>query len=124
MEEIKKVYEKLTESNKDVLNLLAKGMIIAQDENIHKENLEKKEVKQVLKVEIKINEEKQLEIGQIKATGCNCELIAHIDETTTDEEMQAFKYLKKKLNVDKGYEIANMTTKTTEKLLDEIFNNL
>lgn len=45
MEEIKKVYDKLTESNKDVLNLLAKGMIIAQDENIHKENLEKKEVK-------------------------------------------------------------------------------
>ena len=78
----------------------------------------------MLKVEIKINEEKQLEIGQIKAIGCNCELMAYIDETTTDEEMQAFKYLKKKLNVDKGYEIANMTTKTTEKLLDEIFNNL
>ena len=78
----------------------------------------------MLKVEIKIKEEKQLEIGQIKVIGCNCELISHIDETTTDEEMQEFKYLKKKLNVDKGCEIANMTTKSTEKLLDEIFNNL
>ena len=31
MEEIKKVYNELTEGNKDVLNLVAKGMYVAQE---------------------------------------------------------------------------------------------
>lgn len=33
MEEIQKVYEQLTEENKQVLNLVARGMEIAQDNN-------------------------------------------------------------------------------------------
>ncbi len=31
MEEIKKVYDELTEANKDVVNLIAKGMLVAQE---------------------------------------------------------------------------------------------
>ena len=36
VEEIKKVYNELTEGNKDVLNLVAKGMLIAQEEEKEK----------------------------------------------------------------------------------------
>ncbi len=31
MEEIKKVYNELTDANKDVVNLVAKGMLVAQE---------------------------------------------------------------------------------------------
>ena len=31
MEEIKKVYNELSEANKDVVNLVAKGMLVAQE---------------------------------------------------------------------------------------------
>ncbi len=31
MEEIKKVFDALTDSNKDVVNLVAKGMLVAQE---------------------------------------------------------------------------------------------
>ena len=31
MEEVKEIYDKLSEENKDVINLLAKGMVVAQD---------------------------------------------------------------------------------------------
>lgn len=31
MEQIKKVYDGLTEANKDVVNLVAKGMLVAQE---------------------------------------------------------------------------------------------
>lgn len=40
MEEIKKVYNELTDANKDVVNLIAKGMLVAQEANT--ENVNKK----------------------------------------------------------------------------------
>lgn len=38
MEEIKKVYNELTEANKDVINLLAKGMLVAQEVKVEDKN--------------------------------------------------------------------------------------
>lgn len=35
VKDVKKLYDKLTEENKNVLNIVAKGMIIAQD-NVQK----------------------------------------------------------------------------------------
>lgn len=38
MEEIKKVYNELTDANKDVVNLIAKGMLVAQEANAENAN--------------------------------------------------------------------------------------
>ena len=38
MEEIKKVYNELTDANKDVVNLIAKGMLVAQEANVENVN--------------------------------------------------------------------------------------
>lgn len=43
MEQMKEVYNELTEANKDVINLVAKGMLVAQEAD--KENKELKGVK-------------------------------------------------------------------------------
>lgn len=43
MEQMKEVYNELTEANKDVINLVAKGMLVAQEAD--KENKEVKGVK-------------------------------------------------------------------------------
>ncbi len=43
MEQMKEVYNELTEANKDVINLVAKGMLVAQQ--LDNENKEVKGVK-------------------------------------------------------------------------------
>lgn len=43
MEQMKEVYNELTEANKDVINLVAKGMLVAQQ--LDNENKELKGVK-------------------------------------------------------------------------------
>lgn len=41
MEEIKKVYNELTDANKDVVNLVAKGMLVAQEAKTKNEKIKK-----------------------------------------------------------------------------------
>lgn len=77
----------------------------------------------MVKIEIKITEDKKVSVGSVEAIGCTCDLTVR-GILATENEIKASEVLKKKLNFNKGYEIVNNTSITNEKILNELFSNL
>ena len=77
----------------------------------------------MVKLEIKISEDKKMNVGSIEAIGCTCEFnIKGI--LPTKSEVEAAEVLKKKIGCDKGYEIINNSGVSNEKILNELFEKL
>lgn len=77
----------------------------------------------MVEMKIKITEDEKVHVGSVEAIGCTCNITVK-GILATENEIKATEVLKKKLNVDRGYEIVNHISMTDEKLLNEIFNNL
>lgn len=77
----------------------------------------------MVKIEIKITEDKRVNVGSVEAIGCTCDITVK-GIIPTENEIKASEVLKKKLNIDRGYEIVNHTSISNEKILSELFGNL
>ncbi len=77
----------------------------------------------MVKIEIKITEDKKVHVGSVEAIGCTCDINVK-GILATENEIKASEVLKKKLNIDRGYEIVNHTSMSNEKILNELFSNL
>lgn len=77
----------------------------------------------MVEMKIKITEDKKVHVGSVEAIGCTCDITVK-GILATENEIKASEVLKKKLNVDRGYEIVNHTSMTNEKILNELFSNL
>lgn len=77
----------------------------------------------MVEMKIKITEDKKVHFGGVEAIGCTCDItVKRI--LATEHEIKATDVLKKKLNIDRGYEIVNNTHMSNEKILKELFNEL
>ena len=77
----------------------------------------------MVEMKIKITEDKKVNFGSVEAIGCTCDITVK-GILATENEIKATEVLKKKLNIDRGYEIVNHTSMSNEKILNELFNNL
>lgn len=77
----------------------------------------------MVEMKIKITEDKKVYVGSVEAIGCTCDITVK-GILATENEIKASEVLKKKLNVDRGYEIVNHTSMSNEKILNELFSNL
>lgn len=77
----------------------------------------------MVEMKIKITEDKKVHVGSVEAIGCTCDITVK-GILATENEIKATEVLKKKLNVDRGYEIVNNTSMSNEKILKELFNEL
>lgn len=77
----------------------------------------------MVEIKIKITEDKKVSFGSVEAIGCTCDITVK-GILPTKNEVKASEVLKKKLNVDRGYEIVNHTSMTNEKILSELFNEM
>lgn len=77
----------------------------------------------MVEMKIKITEDKKVHFGSVEAIDCTCDITVR-GILATEHEIKASEVLKKKLNIDRGYEIVNHTSMSNEKILNELFNNL
>ena len=77
----------------------------------------------MVEMKIKITEDKKVHFESVEAIGCTCDITVR-GIFASENEINACELLKKKLGVDKGYELVNHTSMSNEKILNELFNNL